>query len=195
MVIGRFLDWMIGDDWRPTLCGNARHRRPRTWQRPHLIDPPLRPLPLSRQRRLSSAQDTHAQLQSTLIAQLPTEIRILIWEHALGRENDKDVLHLELADGTLRHNRCYECDSELPVFQHSCWTAAWRMSFRKGRARGRNEPEGHHRAILPLLFTCKLMFVLAHDFPYLKHALTKRQLHRKRRSALLCQYLRFPKNG
>jgi hypothetical protein len=135
------------------------------WQQPHLIDPPLCPLLSCRPRRLTGVEDTHDQLQSVLIARLPAEVRVLIWEHVLGSESDRDVLHLELADGILRHNRCYERESGLPDFQHDCWTAPWRKSFR-ARGLGNKEPKNHRRAILPLLFTCKLMYVLVYGLVY-----------------------------
>jgi hypothetical protein len=155
--VGNCLVWII------CLSATRKKRRPRRpfWQHPDLIDPPLRALPSCRPRRLTNVGDTHQQLQSALMTRLPAEIRVLIWEHVVGREDDRDVLHLEPADGILRYNRCYEQWSDLPNCKHDCWTAAWRKSFRIGGARGRNEPENHRRAILPLLFTCKLMYVLA----------------------------------
>lgn len=131
-----------------------------------LIDPQLRPLLSPRPRRLTSTQDAYNQFQSTLVARLPPEIRVLIWAHVIGRENDQDVLHLNLADGILRYNRCYEPESELPVFQHSCWGASWRKSFRVGGLRGNGEPIGHRYAILPLLFTCKLFYTESVDLLY-----------------------------
>jgi len=133
---------------------------PYFWERPDLIDPPLRPLPQARPCRLTNAPNVHDQLQSSLIARLPTEIPVLIWQHVLGPEDDGEVLHIELADGILRHNRCYQPGSENPGFQHDCWKSAWRKSFRAGGMRGRGEPVGHRRPILPLLFTCKLMCAL-----------------------------------
>ena len=150
-----FLNWMFGVH-RPREEARKPHY---IWERPLLIDPPLRPLPSCRPRRLTNGEDTNDQLQSVLITRLPTEVRVLIWKHVVGSENDRDVLHLELADGILRYNRCYERDSGLPDFRHDCWTAPWRKSFRRA-GRGRNEPDNHRRAILPLLFTCKLMYVL-----------------------------------
>jgi hypothetical protein len=162
--VGNCLVWII---CLPTVRKKRRPRRP-IWQHPGLIDPPLRPLPSCRPRRLTNVGDTHSQLQSVLITRLPAEIRVLIWQHVVGSEDDRDVLHLELADGILRHNRCYEHRSDLPNCKHACWTAAWRKSFRVGGAMGNGEPKNHRRAILPLLFTCKLMYVLAYE---LTHAL------------------------
>ena len=158
--ITALLKWVLGVP-RPSKQPDYSYR----WQRPILIDAPLRPLPSCRPRRLTSVDDTHHQLQSALLARLPSEVRVLIWEHVVGRENDRDVLHLELADGILRYNRCYQRESELPDFRHDCWTAPWRNTFR-ARGRGKNEPQNHRRAILPLLFTCKLMYVLARSLAY-----------------------------
>ncbi|KAF2722594.1 hypothetical protein K431DRAFT_41689 [Polychaeton citri CBS 116435] len=151
--VSGFLNWVTGV-YRPRKKMPQPHY---LWQRPHLIDPPLRPLPSCRPRRLTSVEDTHDQLQSALIARLPAEVRVLIWEHVVGSEDDRDVLHLELADGILRHNRCYERESGLPDFQHDCWSSPFRKSFR-ARGRGNKEPENHRQAILPLLFTCKLIY-------------------------------------
>lgn len=150
-----FLDWATGVHRPRKKVSQPLY----IWQRPDLIDPPLRPLPPSRPRRLTDSQNIHSQQQSALIARLPVEIRVLIWEYVVGPENDRDVLHIELADGTLRHNRCYQRETEVPAFQHDCWRAAWRKTFRVGGAKGRNEPADSRRAILPLLYTCKLMYV------------------------------------
>lgn len=129
------------------------------WERPDLIDPPLRPLPRTRPRRLTNAPDTCDQLQSSLIARLPAEVRVIIWEYVVGPEDNSEVLHIECADGIVRHNRCYQAQSKKVGFQHDCWSAAWRKPARAGGALGRGEPEGHRRTMLPLLITCKLMYV------------------------------------
>lgn len=161
-----FFRWLTGTS-RPSQRTNEQMF---LWQRPTLIDPPLRPLPSSRPRRLTGIPGTQDQHQSMLIACLPAEVRVLIWEHALGGEND--VLHLELADGTLRHNRCYQEERQRrPCYEHDCWTAPWRKSWRSGPKRGINEPENHRRALLPLLLTCKLMCVLTR-VGYCLHDLT-----------------------
>jgi hypothetical protein len=159
--ISGLFNWIIGVHRPPKQVQQFSYH----WQRPHLIDPPLRPLPSCRPRRLTGVENTYNQLQSVLIARLPAEVRVLIWEHVVGRENDEDVLHLELADGILRYNRCYERESGLPNFRHACWTAPWRKSFR-ARGVGHKEPKNHRRAILPLLFTCKLMYVLTYSLTY-----------------------------
>lgn len=136
-------------------------RRPQPWERPELVDPPLRPLPPSRPRRFTNSQDTQDQQQSALIARLPAEIRVLIWAHVVGREDDTDVLHIEIADGILRYNHCYQREVDLLGFQHRCWTQPFRKWMRALAVKGDQQPEGHRRrTILPLLFTCKLMYGL-----------------------------------
>lgn len=186
------LDW-LKEIFHPELGAHREPVRqpPYFWERPDLIDPPLRPLPGSRQRRLTNADDTNSQLQSHLVAQLPTEIRVQIWRHVVGRENDEDVLHFELADGILRHNRCYQRESTSPGFQHNCWRAAWRKSFRPW-ALGGKQPVDHRRPVLfPLLSTCKLMYALARHFLGTTQA-DNSQLHGSHRPPLLNQHLRLP---
>jgi len=148
------MDWLFGS------ANPFRRRKRRTgflWERPEIIDPPLRALPPTRPRRLTNTPQTHAQLQSELITRLPPEIRILIWAHVVGPKDARDVLHLEVGDGILRQNRCYRQDSTAPWFLHDCWTVTWRHNCRGGSDPGKREPPGHFYAFLPLLFTCKLM--------------------------------------
>lgn len=126
-------------------------------QRPKGLPPPpepqLRPLPLERARRLSDVEGSHAQLQSALIARIPIEIRLLIWEHLLGRETEDDVLHLDLVDGSLGHVRCYESK---PCYKlghdHHCWGAFsnhnWRVDSESGKA---------GRQLQSILLTCRLL--------------------------------------
>jgi hypothetical protein len=143
---------------REWITGRRRTRRTGfIWERDDLIDPPLRPLPPTRPRALTNTPQTHPQLQSALIARLPPEIRILIWECVVGPEDARDVLHIEVGDGILRQNRCYQRDSIVLGFQHDCWSGMWRESYRKGSVKGRRQPDGCYYAFLPLLFTCKLM--------------------------------------
>jgi hypothetical protein len=149
-----FMDWMMGRVYLRRKRGNHLF-----WERPDLVDLPFRPLPPTRPRRLTNTSQSHDQLQSYLIACLPPEIRLLIWEHVVGPKDGRDVLHIEVGDGILRQNRCYEQDSTALGFQHDCWSAPWRRTFRLGCAKGRREPDGvgHFYDFLPLLFTCKLM--------------------------------------
>jgi hypothetical protein len=154
MRISSVMDWMLGRGYTPRKRGNRF-----LWERPDIADPPLRPLPPTRPRRLTNTSQSHDQLQSCLIARLPPEIRLLIWEHVVGPKDSRDVLHIEVGDGILRQNRCYEQDSTALGFQHDCWSAMWRRDFRLGTVRGDREPVGgaHFYDFLPLLFTCKLM--------------------------------------
>jgi hypothetical protein len=156
MRMGSLINWMTGRDGSAMPPRRTR-RTGFLWEREDIIDPPLRSLPLTRPRRLTNTSQSHAQLQSGLIARLPPEIRILIWEHVVGPEDAKDVLHIEVGDGILRQNRCYQRDSTALGFQHDCWSAMWRGKYRVGGGMGIHEPAGHYYAFLPLLFTCKLM--------------------------------------
>lgn len=145
------------------LLGRQIHRGshygfPPTGEPPVPLEEPLRPLPPGRPRRLTNTTGSHDQKQSYLIARIPPEVRIIIWGYVVGRRNDRDVLHLDLGDGTVRYNRCWEQDHEDKlVFKHLCWTAPWLKEDRDLGRRGRREPFQHLRSIRPLLFTCKLM--------------------------------------
>jgi hypothetical protein len=159
MRIAKLLEWIIVKslEWITGYPRRPRRGNHFMWERKDLIDPPLRSLPPTRPRALTDTSQTHPQLQSALIARLPPEIRILIWAHVVGPEDARDVLHIEVGDGTLRQNRCYQQGSTAPGYQHDCWNAPWREAFRKGGAKGRRQPDGCFYDFLPLLFTCKLM--------------------------------------
>lgn len=156
LLIRHLSNWLMGQP--PTNPSEPRRQRPKTWERPQYRDPSPRPLPTSRPRRLTDAQDADDQRQSALIARLPVEIRVLIWELVVGREDDSDVLHMEKADGVLRYNHCFQRDLDLPGIQHRCWTQPFRKRMRARGQKGVDEPEDYQRrAILLLLLTCKLM--------------------------------------
>jgi len=83
--------------------------------------PSRTPMLLPRPRRLTNVAGTHEQTQSSMIARLPAEIRLIIWEHVIGRKSDRDVLHVESVEGTLRYNRCWEQDNRDRLgFKHLC---------------------------------------------------------------------------
>lgn len=116
-------------------------------------EPPLRPLPVERARRLSDVEGIHPQLQSALIVRIPVEIRLLIWEHLLGRETDEDVLHLDLVNGSLGYARCCEPKPCCKLgHDHHCWGAFsnrnWRVDPESGEA---------GRQLQSILLTCRLM--------------------------------------
>jgi hypothetical protein len=142
LIIVHFLRWMTGYPRRRKLPGRIGF----TWERKDLIDLPLRPLPPTRPRALTNTSQTHPQLQSALIARLPPEIRILIWEHIVGPKDAQDVLHIEVGDGILRQNRCYQQSNTAPGFQHDCWTSPWRESCRKGSVKSQSQPDGCYYA-------------------------------------------------
>lgn len=166
---------------------------PYFWQRPDLVDQPFRPLSGSRPRRLTNADDTHAQLQSCLIAQLPQRSAYRSGSTLSAARMTRTYCTSSIADGILHHNRCYERESTWLGFKHDCWRAAWRTSFRSW-ALGGKEPVDHRRPILlPLLLTCKPMYALACNLPGSIQA-NNLQLRGSRGSALLNQHLRLPQN-
>ena len=131
----------------------ARASRRRPEPSPPPPEPPLRPLPLARSRRLTDAEGSHTQLQSALIAQIPVEIRLVIWEYLLGRETDQDVLHLNVIDGTLGHVRCYESKPCHALgHDHRCWELFSNRSWRVYP-----ECRDAKRKLQSILLTCKLM--------------------------------------
>ena len=119
---------------------------------------PLLPLPAERARRLTHAESHHTQQQSALIIRIPVEVRLLIWEHLLGRETNDDVLHLDLSHGSLGHVRCYESATARLCklgYQHDCWKAFNEPSPGDiGRA---SSEQREKRNLQSILLTCKLM--------------------------------------
>lgn len=136
--------------------GPKRRRRKRSEPRP---EPPLRPLMLSRPTIMHAPQEdvfAHVQEQSALIARIPVELRLIIWEHSLGHEHEYDVLHLRPSDGILRYNICYEQDNTMLPFRHMCWDTYWTKADRDGSKWVPWEPIGA-RKLCNLLLVCKLM--------------------------------------
>lgn len=142
-----------------SVDGPSRQRkRSWMWTSPTAPEPSTQSLPEHRERRLTASEGTQLQLQSSLISRIPVEIRLLIWEHLLGREADDDVLHLDLANGNLNYVRCFEskpCDKL--GFRHQCWGVLWSREERKLGLRIHGEPKQHLRKLRPLLLSCKLM--------------------------------------
>lgn len=121
--------------------------------------PPDRPAKLSFES-LSTQVETamiriDSQAQCLLLRKLPPDIRLIIYEFALGGEDR--VLHLSRARGRLVHIRCFgeeDARDHVPLWRHSCWA----MHSREGLF------EQHHpnrlprdRNLLPLLRTCRVM--------------------------------------
>lgn len=126
-----------------------------------LREPPVRPLPANRSRALS-VLPCDPQRQSLLFSRLPVELRITIWTLVLGSQNSKDVLHLELADGIVKYNRCLEARRYTRIgFYHECWTATCWSEAERAEYRAVVEQHTGTAAKLPqltaLLFTCKQM--------------------------------------
>lgn len=109
---------------------------PKTFESKHSSETPLCPLSQPRNRLSASIADgqigstTCSQAQSQLMLRIPVGLRLLIWEHAIGRENANDILHLEPVDGTLRHCRCHESDLSKVPLRHVCWSSVWRKEDR-----------------------------------------------------------------
>lgn len=134
----------------------AQRARYKHFWRPEAPEPALRSLPLTRPSTPSS--QATGQHQSPLFVLLPVEIRLLIWEHVLGRTHDKDALHLDIRDGILRYRQCYEKDLSKLGFRHTCWGASmwWRQEHLEDDGLMPHEPPTG-RGLLSLLLTCKLM--------------------------------------
>lgn len=122
---------------------------------PTPIEPPVRALNSRHQSVIHV--NAHLQDQSAFIVAIPVELRLVIWEHALGRADDNDVLHLDLAEGVLWHCRCFEQDRTKLGFRHSCWSSTmWFPEYRAERDYLPGEPRAG-RKLLALLLSCKIM--------------------------------------
>lgn len=151
----------------PSLCG-YRSRKPRATDREEPVyEPSARSLPAERPRRLTNQTSQLPQLQSSLLTDLPTEVRLMIWQHVLGCapnvRGEPTRLHVDVGDGILRFVRCCEppeiiVDSNSADDSHKCWD--WHTS------KGMNEWRMEHNRdnayygpwrLNPLLLCCKLM--------------------------------------
>jgi hypothetical protein len=141
---------------------NAPQRLPR--QRSRALTCPL-PTKPDKPRRLwnpfkkSVCQQTFNQFQSALFAQLPGEIRQLIWTEVLGGH----LLHVARAPMRLLAIVCAEkFGHELETRRHGCWGCTSRrlsMGTTPGFYLG---PRHHHPSkpanLLPLLQTCRIIY-------------------------------------
>lgn len=92
----------------------------------------LRSLPQTRPRALTSLDAADPQLQCLLISRLPVEIRLVIWELALGSDKASGLTHLETVDGNLRSRRCWDDAGDAKLgFRHDCWEAGPWFRFRE----------------------------------------------------------------
>ena len=131
------------------LCGTRdRNRFPG-------YEEPLRPLPTVRPRNVSHSRPADSQLQSLLIRRLPLDIRLTIWEYALGHEDDMDLLHMELAGGGLRSSRCIRWDPAYSDRKGDKALLCWTPFFEKAE----NRPWWPTQQLCALLLTCRLMYV------------------------------------
>lgn len=148
----------------PSLNLHASPRNP-----PRSPEPMSRPLPTNALRRLLTGESMehvssidcdlpHPQEQSHFINRIPPELRLICWEYTLGSDPDGDVLHLESADGILRHCRCFDSDKTKLGFRHICWNAVFRKEeFSRGEW-WYQEPYDGRRKLQSLIMTCKLMY-------------------------------------
>lgn len=148
------------------LCGidlRSNNQRVKPWKTPPKPpEPPLRTLSSTRRRLTnpdSERWQPRSQEQSGLLSRLPTELRLVIWEYAIGPEHENDVLHLEPTDGTLRYCRCFESEYTKLPFRHFCWKAAWTKECRDQSITCHPLEPREHRKIFPLLLTCRIVYV------------------------------------
>lgn len=133
-----------------------------TWQ--HLTtycNRPTKPLPATRQRRLTlplppqsfsmfvAQQKTNDQVQSLLFFKLPVEIRMIIYEKALGGEGR--LLHIvRPTEDSFSHIRCTMLDGKCKDYRcFKMWTPDVENPKRRGTF---HKTRGH---ILPLLMSCR----------------------------------------
>lgn len=159
--------------------------QPPTRNNPPEPEPPLRPLPTNTIRRQLTGENTakvasvdpddespHPQNQSQFIARIPAELRLICWEYILGSDSNGDVIHLESADGILRHCRCFDDDKTKLGFRHVCWNAIFKKEkFSQGIWYSREPCDG--RKLQSLILTCKLMQVLPQSDVALSNTMTQ----------------------
>ncbi|KXS99433.1 hypothetical protein AC578_8141 [Pseudocercospora eumusae] len=145
-----------------------------SWRRgPIPIESPVRALG-SRQHSSLDAP-AYLQDQSALIASIPVELRVVIWEYVLGPKDENDVLHLDLADGTLWHCRCFDQDRIKLGFRHFCWSSTmWFPEYRAERDHLPGEPRAGRR-LLALLLSCKVIYAEAAEILYLANTFDMRR--------------------
>ncbi|KXT10261.1 hypothetical protein AC579_6613 [Pseudocercospora musae] len=148
--------------------------RGNSWRRgPIPIESSVRALE-SRQHSILDAP-AYLQHQSALIASIPVELRVVIWEYVLGPEDENDVLHLDLAEGRLWHCRCFDQDRIKLGFRHSCWSSTmWFPEYRAERDYLPGEPRAGRR-LLALLLSCKVIYAKAAEILYLANTFDMRR--------------------
>lgn len=133
-------------------CFSPPRRKCGTRPQHAYIEPATRALPALRQRALSEVA-VNPQLEALIITRLPAEVRILLWNHILGRRSQRDVLHLDLADGNLLHVPCLMDQPDWILgFKHGCWT-----DYPWLRAESFHPKYTITRPKQALLLTCRLM--------------------------------------
>ncbi|KAF2456611.1 hypothetical protein BDY21DRAFT_347694 [Lineolata rhizophorae] len=123
-----------------------------------------------RDRKKPATLPASSQAQSPLFSRLPKEVRLLIYEHALG---SRDVwTHVMCKPKGLRHARCF--DDEMRIgWQHACWGHCWPDgSFRGPSSRA---PGKADRSLVALLQTSRLVYSEAIDILYTSNRFHIRQ--------------------
>ncbi|SMR45606.1 unnamed protein product [Zymoseptoria tritici ST99CH_1E4] len=144
-------------------------------QRPISPEPPVRELPELRRQLTNLADDSHSQEQSLLITRLPVDVRLIIWEFAMGREFEDDILHLQPVEGILRHCRCFVADRTDLSITHICWRTLWRREDLDSGIRNTREPLDC-RKIRSLLLTCRLIYHESVNVMYQSNTFDMRQV-------------------
>lgn len=129
-----------------------RYTRPRI-ESPLTLPPRIRALTLPLGSPDSTCSPAEYQQQSALFAQLPLEIRIMIYEEVLGG----DVLYLGIRDRRLRHFPRVKGEGQ-GTWNNRTWATEWQQ---RKTWRPRCKPrEGYNRRhLLSILITCHQAYV------------------------------------
>ena len=115
----------------------------------------------ARKTSSSGRQRTADQSQSRLISTLPSEIRLVIWRHAVGGQ----LLHMARVPNRLVALECAQpkdLTKDLETLRHDCWCMT-RIGALRGtitrvyRAKNSAQPT-RPTNLLPLLQTCRLVY-------------------------------------
>ena len=172
----------------PTIGGRRRWKRheklrlksdrakPLPAVRKRALTPPLSPLPARRagivpfrkSRRTREQERDRNQQQSPLFAQLPREVRILIYREVLAPQ-DHPGLHVACADARLLSRRCWDEGSPKPGWWHRCWSNYQKADGTTGPRLGGEgygtEEDSPYAIRMGLLQSCRRVSVVL--LPYL----------------------------
>lgn len=138
-------------EWIEESIRQERHEETGTLE-PLMTRP--RSLSVESQNRSSEegAPLTFAQNEAAFITLLPKDVRLLIYELALGSEDRP--LHLARAHNRLTHIRCFGDSETKPPWRHLCWGQAWRDGAFRTHHPNRLPDD---RDLIGLLQTCRIM--------------------------------------